>query len=56
METVGSIIIKQNPGSALRGKSAVSRERDMRLKVLTHNAMILRRRQTGLRQGRTKVL
>ncbi|MDB5289018.1 MAG: hypothetical protein JWL69_259 [Phycisphaerales bacterium] len=48
-------MIKRNLGSALRGKTAGSRERDMRLKVLTHNAMILRRCQMGLRQSRKKV-
>jgi hypothetical protein len=39
METVNSMI-KRNVGSALRGKTAGSHERDMRLKVLTLNAMI----------------
>jgi hypothetical protein len=43
VETVMSMI-KRNLGSALRGKSPGSRQRDMRLKVLTHNLMILRRK------------
>jgi hypothetical protein len=37
-------MLKRNLGSALRGKSSQSRERDLRLKVHTHNLMILRRR------------
>jgi len=40
-ETVNSMI-KRNLGSALRGKSNTSRMSDLRLKVLTHNLMILR--------------
>jgi hypothetical protein len=43
-ETVNSMM-KRNLGSALRGKSCPSRERDLRLKVLTHNLMILRRKR-----------
>ena len=43
VETVNSMI-KRNLGSALRGRTPRSRERDLRLKVLTHNLMILRRR------------
>ena len=39
-ETVNSMI-KRNLGSALRGKTDGSRQRDLRLKVLTHNVMIL---------------
>jgi hypothetical protein len=39
-ETVHSMI-KRNLGSALRGRSAWSRKRDLALKVLTHNVMIL---------------
>ena len=38
-------MIKRNLGSALRGKTANSRKRDLWLKVLTHDIMILRRRQ-----------
>jgi len=38
-------MLKRNLGSALRGKSANSRKRDLRLKVLTHDIMILRRRR-----------
>ncbi len=49
VESVMSMI-KRNLGSALRGKSPRSRERDMRLKVLTHNLMILRR-QTRIETG-----
>ena len=41
VETVNSMM-KRNLGSALRGKTSQSRERDLRLKVLTHNLMILR--------------
>jgi hypothetical protein len=40
-ETVNSMM-KRNLGSALRGKTPASRKRDLRLKVLTHNLMILR--------------
>lgn len=39
-ETVNSMM-KRNLGSALAGKTPASRERDMLLKVLTHNVMIL---------------
>ena len=42
-ETVNSMI-KRNLGSALSGKSAASRKRDMTLKVITHNVMVLPRR------------
>jgi hypothetical protein len=49
-ETVNSMI-KRNLGSALRGRTPMSRERDMRLKVLVHNVMILRRYR-GSRQSR----
>ena len=38
-------MLKRNLGSALRGKSASSRKRDLWLKVLTHDIMILRRRR-----------
>ena len=41
-ETVVSMI-KRNLGSSLAGKTANSRKRDMFLKVLTHNVMIIRR-------------
>jgi hypothetical protein len=41
-ETVNSMM-KRNLGSALRGKTSVSRQRDLALKVLVHNLMILRR-------------
>ena len=41
-ETVMSMI-KRNLGSALRGRTAWSRKRDMTLKCLTHDLMILRR-------------
>ena len=40
VETVNSMI-KRNLGSALTGRSAWSRKRDMALKVLTHDFMIL---------------
>jgi hypothetical protein len=40
VETVNSMI-KRNQGSALAGKTARSRKRDLALKVLTHNTMIL---------------
>lgn len=39
-ETVNSMI-KRNLGSALAGRTAHSRKRDMRLKALTHNVMVL---------------
>jgi len=39
-ETVVSML-KRNLGSALRGRSAWSRHRDLRLKVITHNVMII---------------
>ena len=39
-ETVNSMM-KRNLGSALAGKAAPSRERDMLLKVLTHDVMVL---------------
>jgi hypothetical protein len=39
VETVNSMM-KRNQGSALAGKSAHSRKRDLALKVLTHNAML----------------
>jgi len=41
-ETVISMV-KRNLGSALAGKTANSRKRDMLLKVLTHDVMIIRR-------------
>jgi hypothetical protein len=50
-ETVNSMI-KRNLGSALRGRTPRSRQRDLRLKVVTHDAMILRR-DGGSRQSRT---
>jgi hypothetical protein len=43
-------MMKRNLGSALRGRTARSRYRDLALKVLTHDIMILRRR--GSRQSR----
>jgi hypothetical protein len=43
-ETVVSMI-KRNLGSALAGRTADSRKRDMLLKVLTHNVMIIRRQR-----------
>jgi hypothetical protein len=48
IETVNSMI-KRNQSSALSGKTAWSRKRDMMLKVLTHDLMILGRR--GSRQS-----
>jgi hypothetical protein len=44
VETVNSML-KRNLGSALRGKTKASRVRDLRLKVLVHNLMILRRKR-----------
>jgi hypothetical protein len=41
VETVNSMI-KRNLGSFCRGKSCQSRQRDLRLKALVHNLMILR--------------
>lgn len=50
VETVMSMI-KRNLGDELRGKTARSRTRDMLLKVLTHNLMIIRRqRRVGTEQ------
>ena len=43
-ETVISML-KRNLGSALRGRTARSRSRDLALKVLTHNVMIIRRQR-----------
>jgi hypothetical protein len=43
LETVNSMM-KRNQGSALAGKNAWSRRRDMLLRILTHNVMILRTR------------
>ena len=40
VETVNSMV-KRNLGSALSGKTAWSRKRDMRLKALTHDLMVL---------------
>jgi hypothetical protein len=43
-------MVKRNLGSALSGKTANSRKRDMLLKVLTHEVMIIprqRRVETG---------
>ena len=37
----GNSMMKRNQGDALAGKSPASRKRDMRLRVLTHNIMIL---------------
>jgi hypothetical protein len=34
-------MMKRNLGSALRGKTAWSRRRDMALKALTHDLMVL---------------
>jgi transposase len=42
VETVNSMI-KRRLGSFCRGKSPLSRQRDLRLKALVHNLMILRR-------------
>jgi hypothetical protein len=47
-ETVNSMM-KRNLGSALAGKTAHSRKRDLHLKALTHNVMVLKR---GSRQSR----
>ena len=44
IETVNSML-KRNLGSACRGKTSKSRQSDLRLKVLTHNLMILRRQK-----------
>jgi IS5 family transposase len=40
VETANSMM-KRNQGSALAGRSPASRKRDMRLRVITHNMMIL---------------
>jgi len=44
-------MMKRNLGSALAGRTANARKRDMRLKALTHDVMIFRRR--GSRQSRS---
>ena len=49
--TVNSMI-KRNLGSALRGKTPGGRQRDLRLKVLTRDLMILRR-QRRVETGQT---
>ena len=49
-ETVNSAM-KRNLGSFCRGKTKSSRQRDLRLKALTHNLMIFRRRYRGSRQS-----
>ncbi len=55
-ETVNSMI-KRNLGSALRGRTPRSRQRDLMLKVLTHNLMIIRRpRRVETEQSRTLYL
>lgn len=51
VETVNSMM-KRNQGSALAGKTAHSRKRDLALKVLTHNAMIFCRQEDRDRAGR----
>jgi hypothetical protein len=38
-------MLKRNLGSALRGKTANSRKRDLWLKILTHDIMIIRRQR-----------
>ena len=43
VETVVSMI-KRRQGAFVRGRTHWSQSRDLRLKVLTHNIMILRRR------------
>ncbi len=51
VETVNSMM-KRNLGSALAGKTAWSRKRDMALKTLTHDLMVLR--PGGSRQSRPR--
>ena len=51
-ETVNSMM-KRNQGSALAGRTAWSRKRDMALRVLTHNVMIFTRQQGRDRAGRS---
>ena len=50
VETVNSMM-KRNLGSALRGRTDRSRERDMMLKVLIHNLTILRCRRVETEHG-----
>jgi len=50
VETVISMI-KRNLGDELSGKTAWSRKRDLLLKVLTHNIMIIRRQEGRDRAG-----
>jgi hypothetical protein len=53
-ETVNSMM-KRNLGSELTGKTAASRERDMLLKTLTHDLMVLRPRvETEQDRGRKR--
>jgi hypothetical protein len=51
VECVNSMI-KRNLGSALRGRTRRTRQAHLRLKVLTHDVMILRRSR-GSRQSKT---
>jgi len=51
VETVNSMI-KRNLGSALRGRSRRTREQHLRLKVLTHNVMIIMRQIKGRDRAR----
>jgi hypothetical protein len=55
VETVMSMI-KRNLGDALSGKTAWSRKRDLRLKVLTHNLMIIRRNEGRDRAGQVSLI
>ena len=50
VECVNSMI-KRNQGSDLRARTAKGREREMLLKAIVHNTMLLRRRRRGSRQS-----
>ena len=50
VECVNSML-KRNQGSDLRARTARGREREMLLKAIVHNTMLLRRRRRGSRQS-----
>lgn len=51
VECVNSMI-KRNLGDSLRGRSTASRNRELLLRALTHNLMLIRRQSRGSRQSR----
>jgi hypothetical protein len=46
-------MLKRNLGDCLRGRSVASRDRELLLRALTHNVMLIRRRSRGSRQSRS---